>query len=192
MRAYKEGLNVFTTLFTFKDYKPGERLIKLLFMPLAVPFCVLMYLFTALCYTIERVLSPIFRRFLIFQLKMMQTRANTTDLWRRRGYSVLNVIVTILLLPFIMTYFIALLLKSLGKYLMRYVVLKLDFAVRFTPQDIELFDDFQKPGQNPMTSMMQDAQNTESLGKILEQYVSQVPEDEPTIIDDDDSEREDV
>ncbi len=191
MNAYKDGLNAFPALLTFKGYKPGETILKLFFMPLALPLCALLYALTAIFYTVERIFSPVFRRFLIFQIKMMQTRAQTIKVWTRRAYGLLNVIVTLLMLPFITIYFVAILLKMFGKYCLRTLVLKLDYAVRFTPQDIPLFDDAHKTGQSPMAAMMHDAQNTESIGKILEQYVNQVRDDESSLIDveDDDEER---
>ena len=186
LKNYLLGFNGFRFLFNFKAYKHGEIVLKILFLPVVLPVFTLLFLLTALLYTLERILAPLFQRFLVFQMRMIQKRAHA-KVWPRRAWNLVTIIVTLVFLPIVVTYYISMLLKTLGKHLMKSLIMKLDFSVQYTLQDLDLFDDKDRIVNSPLNSMMNDATNTEDISKIFAQYFENHPElsDDTEIIEDD-------
>ncbi len=184
--SLKQGFKSFHYLFSFTNYKRGEIVLKYLFLPVALFFFVPLFVLTFMFLLIERVLAPAFKKFLIFQMKMIQKRAHAKP-WPRRFYSIVTFIVTLVLLPFVVLYYLSMLFKTLGKSLLKNIIIKLDFSVEYSKATLMIFDDQERLNQSAFSSMMTDAQQTEELGKILERYFNEAPElHDPDIFDEDD------
>lgn len=174
LNTYKQGLISFSYLCNFKDYRTSEIILKILFLPIAVPLFTLFVITGLFFYTIERLVSPFFKRFLVFQMKMIQVR-NTASDWGRRGYGLLTFITTILFLPFLVLYYASMLLKALSKMFMRSMILHLDFSVQFNRASLQVLDDKDRM-QSPFSSMMHDAQQNQAFSKALEDYINTHPD----------------
>jgi hypothetical protein len=172
--VFKQAFMSYKMLFNFKDYKNGEIVLKLLLLILVFPIFTIVFIFTWFCYIIERILSPIYKYFLTFHMKMIHKRAHATN-WIKRVNSLLTLIVTLLLLPFVTFYYIAMLIKILLKNLLRGLIIKLDFSIQFTTNEVKIFDD-SVINKASMEFMFKDASQTEAIGKLLENFINNSPE----------------
>lgn len=174
IESYKQGFKSFGHLINFTNYKTSEIILKALFMPIILPIFVFFFLTAAIFFTLERLLAPLFKYFLSFQMKMFQKR-NTVSTWPRRMYGLLTFFVSLIAVPFLVVYYTAMMLKGLSKLMMKSLIMRVDFSVQYDKVTLTTLDDNQK-ANSPFASMLNDARQTQGFGKALEDYINSHPE----------------
>ncbi|MFW5842070.1 MAG: hypothetical protein ACOCU2_02140 [Bacillota bacterium] len=174
IESYKQGFKSFGQLFNFTNYRTSEIIIKVLFMPIILPIFLFFFLSAILFFTVERLLAPLFKYFLSFQMKMFQKRGTSTT-WPRRMYGLLTFFISLISVPFLVVYYSAMMIKGLSKLTMKSLIMRVDFSVQYNKITLKTLDDDQK-SQSPFASMLNDARQTEGFGKALEDYINSHPE----------------
>jgi predicted PurR-regulated permease PerM len=174
IESYKQGFKNFGHLINFTNYKTSEIILKALFMPIILPIFLFFFVAAAGFFTVERLLAPLFKYFLSFQMKMFQKRG-TSATWPRRLYGLLTFFVSIIAIPFLIVYYGAMMLKGLSKLMMKSLIERVDFSVQYNKATLTTLDDNQK-AQSPFASMLNDARQAQGFGKALEDYINTHPE----------------
>ena len=168
-QTFYQAFNGYRQLIHFKRFRRREILLKCLLLPLVLIVFTVIFLFTWLVFMIERLTAPFFKLFVRFHLKMMVLRARKTG-WSRRLVNALTVIVSILFAPIVIVYYVSILLKTLGKALMRALILKMDYSAHFTHSEILLFDDRMTAESASFETLFKDMDQSEAFGQMLAQY----------------------
>ena len=176
IRTLKEGLNSFRYLLNFKDYNRQEKRMKVMLLILGLPLLILLFVLTVIFYGFERILSPVFKLFIYMQIKFIQAR-NFASAWKTRLIAVVNLLFTLAVLPFVVLYYLAMLLKMLMKSLIKSLIIKFDFTAQYNRFDLKIFDDFAQPAGFNMGAFMKDAPQTQALNKALESYFEEADDD---------------
>jgi hypothetical protein len=169
LTSFKKGLLSYAFLFNFKDYKTYEIIIKIVLLPVVLIIYSALFILTTVFYLIERVFSLFFRAFLLIQGRLMTKRFHISPLTERL-LSLGIFLLSILFLPFIFVYYLAMFIKYILKYFMRLLIIKMDFSVQFSYQDIVLFDDKRYEERTVFTSAFSDMAQTDALGQVLETF----------------------
>ncbi|MFW5841832.1 MAG: hypothetical protein ACOCU2_00945 [Bacillota bacterium] len=173
IESYKQGLKGFVQLCNFTNYRVSEIIIKVLFLPIVIPLFTIFFLIASVFFTVERLLAPLFKYFLAFQMKMFQKRG-TSPTWPRRLYGLLTFFVSIISIPFLIAYYGSMMIKGLSKMMMKSLIMRVDFSVQYNKVTLTTLDDNQK-SQSPFASMLNDARQAEGFGKALENYINTHP-----------------
>ena len=172
--AFVQGFKSYAFLSDMSDYKRSESVIKGILLPFLYIINTVLFLFISVFYLVERFFAFFFRLFirvqsLLFKKKMLAYRSF------KKFYTIGSVLVFIIVLPFILAYYIAIMFKTLGKALMRNMIEKLDFSDQFLKEGkLPLFDDVSKKSDMQFGGMFANAQDAQALGDALQSIMKEV------------------
>ena len=172
INTLKDSLLSYQYLFGFEGYTGRDRFKKIIGLIIFIPIYTFLILFGFLFYCIERLLAPVFKLFIYGHLKLMQKR-NVASPWKRRFASLLTLVFTLVLLPLVFAYYVSMLLKHFIKYLLKQIILFLDFTARYMVTSIVVLDDNQPQSGFSLGSLMKDTPETEALNQAIEAYLNQ-------------------
>ena len=180
--TFKQAFQGYKMLFTFKQFKHQEIILKaLLLLPATLVFTAL-FIIASVGYLLERLLSPIFKLTLLFHMRIMRAKTLAGEV-KNRLLGLLSVLGTLLFLPFVIAYLLVMLLKGLCKSFMRALIYKLDFASHYPYDSVRIFDDKDPAQRGASNILLKDMQQSESLGKMLEKLLDDASEKEIEPID---------
>ena len=180
--TFLNGLKTYGLLFDTKNYKTYEFIIKWLLSPFLLILNTALFIIVMALYTIERLLAHVFRLFIKVQTKLYRRKMLTKNQNIRPLLTFFAVIVFFLFFPFLLTYYLSMILKLLFKYFMRKLIMLVDFTKHYTRLDLMIFDDVDPQKMQAMQAggLFQDLNQTEALGSALESFFSQMHDDETT------------
>ena len=176
------ALQSYIRLCTFENLIDKQKLIKGLILPFALIIHTALFILIWIFLGFERLLAPVFKGFLLFHFTLIKKRQLAT-LWQKRLIGVITVLGTLIFLPFVLAYYIAMLLKALLKYAMRGLIRNLDFGDAIGPE-LRVFDDRAQGIEQGTPDIFKDAAGNEALGKMLQSYLNNTPDDEMEVNDD--------
>lgn len=164
-----QAFNGYRQLIHFKRFRRREILLKCILLPFVLILFTALFLLTWVLFFIERITAPLFKLFVRFHLKVMVLRAKNAG-WTRRFVNALTVLVSLFFAPIVVVYYVSILLKTLGKTLMREIILKMDYSACFTHSEIRLFDDRETADSASFETLFKDMDQSEAFGQMLAQY----------------------
>ncbi len=178
--TFKNGTKTFSYLFDTTDYKRQETVLKYFLMIVMLPLHVFLFVVISVFFLIERLFAYVFRFFIAIQSFLFKKRAAQQRAFRKL-FTLASVLVFIVFLPFLLVYYLSMLIKVIGKSLMKKVLFAMDFSNQLKPQEVHIFDDVSIHSQMKMSGMMKDLSNTEALGGAIQEILSQMEhlEDDP-------------
>ncbi|TVP96012.1 MAG: hypothetical protein EA374_02600 [Acholeplasmatales bacterium] len=172
-----QAFNGYRQLVHFKRFRRFEMVLKGLLLPFVLIVFTAVFIVTWMVFFIEQITAPFFKMFIRFHLKMMVLR-NRVSSWRRRMVNVLTILVSLLFAPVVIFYYLSVLLKVLGKALLRSMILKMDFSAMFSASEIMLFDDRITADSASFETLFKDMDQNEALGEMLAQFFNPEDDDE--------------
>ncbi len=171
--TFKKGAKTFKDLVHTIDFTKKEVLLKYLILVVFLPMNAILYLMAGLFFLIERLFAHAFRFFIALQANLFKRKALTKQGYRK-FYTILSVVLFIVFLPFILIYYLSMLVKYLAKQLMKKIVFAVDFSNYIPRENYLIFDDMSvQPGSMQMSGMMKDLSNTQAIGSAFEHIINQ-------------------
>ncbi len=170
------GLNTYKQLFDRTDYTRKESVLFWVLIPFVLLLHTLLFLWITLFYLLERLFAFVFRFFIGLQSKVMQKRALSVQAFKK-VYTLSSLIIFILFLPFIIIYYVAMLLKYIGKLWMKKLLLAFDFSDQIRVASFYIFDDAAFDANVRMSGMMKDLSQTQAIGSAFEQMMRGMEDD---------------
>lgn len=180
--TFDQSIQSYRLLCTFANLTSTQKLLKGIILPFALIIHTALFLVTWIFLGIERLFAPVFKLFLIFHFTLLKKRQLAT-IWQKRLIGVITVLGTLVFLPFVLVYYLAMLFKALFKYMMRGLIRNMDFGDSLGI-DVFVFDDQPEGIESGTPDIFKDAARNEALGKMLESYLSNTPDDEDVMDDD--------
>ncbi len=168
---FANGWRSFSLLSGYHEYTNKERVLKTIFLPFLYLINMILFVLTSLFYLLERLFAFVFRFFISLQAKIYRKRLFVRENFRFY-FSLLSVLVFILFFPFILIYYVSMGIKTLGKRLMRKLIVFADFSNQFGAEDLYLFDDASIHTSQNVSGMMKDLNQTAALGSALESMLN--------------------
>ncbi len=167
-----KGLKPYKDLLHMQDFKRSETIVKGLLLIVFIPLHTFLFLMVCVAYLIERLFAFVFRWFITLQAKLFQKKALTQQNYRK-FYTLLSVLVFIVFIPFILVYYLSMLIKFIAKNLIKKIIRLLDFSHKIPTSNYLIFDDINvQPGTIQMSGMMKDLSNTSAIGSAFEQMMN--------------------
>ncbi len=161
----------YRNLFDFREYDRTDAVLKALIIPFATIAFTILLIACCVLYLFERLMAPFFKLFVLLVLLMMRSRFRG-GVWRKRLYTLLITLVSIVFAPVVVLYFGCMLVKALFKNWMKSLVLRLDYAARFLRQELRMFDDKAIGASEGLGSAFKDLRKTSAVGGMIEAYLN--------------------
>ncbi len=175
--TFKNGFKTFDILWDKTDYTRGEEIMHWLCLPFVFAIYVALFLLISVMYFIERLFAFTFIFFMSLQSKSLQRRTLSEPAFKKL-YTLLSLFMFIVFFPFITVYYLAMIIKFIGKQLLKKLLLWWDFANKIDPISFYIFDDVNIHSKMKMTGMMKDLSNTKAIGSAFEDIVNQMHADD--------------
>ncbi len=177
LKTVRDGGKCFAYLFSFKNYRTREIWIKSVGIGLVLPLFIILFVAVLFLYLIEQISAPIFKLFVYTQIKFIKAR-NYASPWKTRAIGVMNLLFTLVFLPFVVIYYLAMLLKLLFKYWLKAIIIKLDFTAEFEMSTLMIFDDAVRKEKSGFSQAMKANPESQALNKALQSYFTDVIDEE--------------
>lgn len=170
--TFANGWRSFRLLADSDQYTRKEKVLKYGLLPFLFLTNAVLFVVIASFYLIERLFAFVFRFFISLQAKLYRKRMFIKENLRVY-FTLLSVVLFILFLPFILIYYVSMGIKSLGKRLMRAMIVKMDLSNHFKPGEVYVFDDVSIHTKQKVSGMMKDLNQTAELGSAFETIMNQ-------------------